>query len=241
MGQIDPYLTTLINKNMLYHVLQPIYALKSNNIIGYEALLRSKTNDTPVTLFKRAKQTDQLTVLDIYSFSNAIRHFSMMGQFCKPLILFINIYPSTLLSTLFKQALDELLDDPLLFLNPEQVVFEINENEDIHNFSETKKIISVLKKKGFLVASDDTGTRGGSLQRIIELDVDYVKLDRYFSTDLAQSVNKQKVISLLFHFFNDEKRIILEGIETAKDLEVAKSIGIELGQGFLLGRPTEQT
>lgn len=108
-------------------------------------------------------------------------------------------------------------------------------------FLKQRKSISVLKKKGFLVASDDTGTRGGSLQRIIELDVDYVKLDRYFSTDLAQSVNKQKVISLLFHFFNDEKRIILEGIETAKDLEVAKSIGIELGQGFLLGRPTEQT
>ncbi|MEH7386552.1 EAL domain-containing protein, partial [Bacillus sp. JJ1521] len=73
---------------------------------------------------------------------------------------------------------------------------------------------------------------------IIELEPNYLKLDRIFSINLAKSSQKQKMISLLLQYFQEtDTKIILEGVETNEELQMAKTLGIELCQGYLLSRP----
>ncbi|MBS7749922.1 EAL domain-containing protein, partial [Vibrio cholerae] len=65
----------------------------------------------------------------------------------------------------------------------------------------------------------------------------YLKLDRYFSNNLAFSTEKQKLVHLLMDFADEKMKIILEGIEEETDLAMTKALKVPFGQGFLLGKP----
>ncbi len=237
MGELN--IKFIIENKLLEHLFQPIYHLRNNKIIGYEALIRCKLIDSPYALFQLAKTEAQLSYLDVYSISTAIQYFSEKGYFNKSNLLFLNIYPSTLLTPLFEQTIEKLLKSPNHNIQANKIVFEINESEEIENFCLVGEVISRLKQKGFLFAIDDFGSKGASLQRLVELEVDIIKLDRYFSKDLSNSINKQKIISLLLDYVKCKEKIILEGIESSTDIETSKNLGIQLGQGYLLGKPAK--
>ncbi len=85
---------------------------------------------------------------------------------------------------------------------------------------------------------DDVGKGVASLQAIVELKPDYVKMDRYFAKHLAQSSRKQEMVrSIVTYCLNTDTKFVLEGIEIPEDLEMAKKIGVSIVQGFLLARP----
>ncbi|HDJ1468230.1 TPA: EAL domain-containing protein [Clostridioides difficile] len=76
------------------------------------------------------------------------------------------------------------------------------------------------------------------MKTIIELEPDYLKLDRYFSQDLKSSKQKQSLISFFLNYCQEYKsQLILEGLENEMDMEMAKSLGIPIAQGYLLGKP----
>ncbi|MBE3555114.1 MAG: EAL domain-containing protein [Thermicanus sp.] len=98
--------------------------------------------------------------------------------------------------------------------------------------------VILLKEKGYTIAIDDFGKGETSLSTALYLEPSFVKLDRYFATDLATSVNKIEVIRTLIDIFQKKKiKIVLEGIEKPIDLAMAKALGVDIGQGYLLGMP----
>jgi EAL domain-containing protein (putative c-di-GMP-specific phosphodiesterase class I) len=72
---------------------------------------------------------------------------------------------------------------------------------------------------------------------ILELEPDFIKLDRLFSLDLSKSTSKQKMISLFVEYCKNNTKLILEGIETPEDLAIAKCLGVDIGQGYVLDMP----
>lgn len=117
------------------------------------------------------------------------------------------------------------------------VVLEINENKTVEDFQLLGKIINKLKENGFKFAIDDLGSNDTSLQNVAELDVDYYKVDQYFSKNLSLSFCKQKFISLLLLLIKNNDGFILEGIENEDDYHTAIKIGVQMGQGYFLGKP----
>lgn len=211
------------------HWFQPIYHLKNNSIIGYEALLRdaSELQVSPVDIFREADENGYRNILDLISIKTAIESFK---DETNP--LFLNIFPSTLLERDFLAWWD-------IHVVPKiPVVLELLENEPIENWEELKKVTKELQARGVKIAVDDMGGGYSFFQQWIELDPDFIKLDRYFAENLSVNSRKQKTVRSLVDLLSDTTEIIIEGIEKEEDLNVAELLGITYAQGFFLGRPS---
>jgi EAL domain-containing protein (putative c-di-GMP-specific phosphodiesterase class I) len=225
----------LILNEKFFHHYQPIYQINDHEIMGYEGLLRSSEYSNPELVFDLARKEKQLYELDSRSIHKAALTYSSSGYSIKEGILFLNVLPSTILNPNFPSFVKTIMNEKLL--SSQQIVFEITEQEAT-DFESIKNIINFLRKFGLSIAIDDFGNGFLDVQKIIEIEPEYIKLDRYFSQELSRSVKKQDVIKFLLEYcqkFNID--LILEGLETTDDIEVSKMIGVNYGQGFGLDKP----
>lgn len=211
------------------HWFQPIYHLKHNNVVAYEALLRdaSPSQIPPIDIFNEAKNHGCLNVLDLLSIKTAVETFGIRSAH-----LFLNIFPSTLLEEGFVSWWDANIP-PL-----KTIVLELLENEPVRDWDKLKAITAELRVRGVKIAVDDMGMGYSFFQQWIELYPDFIKLDRYFSKDLSVSSQKQKVVKSLTDLLSGTTEIIIEGVETKADLDAAELLGIPYAQGYLLGKPS---
>lgn len=238
MKTID--LQLVIEKQLYHHHFQPIFNMKENKIIGYEALLRtSNARHNPEYLFRRAIEMGQLTKLDSTSLLTALQTFASSvakNKHERSLLLALNVYGSTLVSATFLQRLQQVIHN--VGIKPEQIMLELNESEPVYNYSSLQHTIHKLKDTGIQIALDDVGKGYSATRRIIELEPTYIKLDKYFLNDIHQSVMKQDLLKLLVDFsVKHNVQLIIEGVEIEADLMLIESLGIQYGQGFLLGKP----
>ncbi|MDQ0253064.1 EAL domain-containing protein (putative c-di-GMP-specific phosphodiesterase class I) [Evansella vedderi] len=205
-----------ISKEEFYHFFQPIYQLGGWKKEGYEVILRSKLHPNPEVAFQKAVKAKRLYELDSRSIHKAIRTYQKAGFSKKDGYLFLNIFPSIILNPMFPSFLNLIISNN--HLNSQQVVLEISETEIIKEFDHFKQQIKVLKDLGFLIAIDDVGKGYANARAIIELEHDYIKLDRFFSDDLLTSNKKQSFIKYYVDYCNTHNsQLVLEGLETPAD------------------------
>jgi len=222
-------------ENSIYHCFQPIYDIQTHNRIGFEGLLRSNFQPNPEKMFSQAKKLGELLELDLLSLHTALDTAFLSEQ---PILgkIFLNIFPSTIVHPKLQLLLKKI--NSMDFLSKKQIVLEVSENELIRDYDTLKAQISKMKRLGFLLAVDDFGKGYSNIETIIELEPDYIKLDRYFSRDIIHSKQKQSIIKLLLHYSRLHNcHIILEGVETLEELQFAKELGIQYAQGYYLGKP----
>ncbi|WP_081773051.1 EAL domain-containing protein [Bacillus sp. EB01] len=221
----------------LSHVFQPIYSLQGGGLFGFESLIRSTKIHSPENLFSLAKKQRKLFELDMNSALNSITTFDLCNKGVG-LQLSVNIFPSTLMDRSFYYSLMNVVED--VNLEPVDILFELNEAESVQNVSKLKEGIGILKRAGFKFALDDLGKGQSSLRIALELEPDFIKLDRYFCAGLEQSVKKQNFLHWISSYFKSEGvPLTLEGIEKEEQVEIARQAGVEYGQGFYLGRPAQ--
>lgn len=226
----------LILNERFFHHYQPIYQINDYKIMGYEGLLRSNEYSNPEVVFDLARKEKQLYELDSRSIHKAALTYSSAGYSIKEGKLFLNVLPSTILNPSFPSFVKTIMTEKLL--SSQQIIFEITEQEAT-DYESIKNIAMSLKELGVSIAIDDFGNGFLDMQKVIEIEPEYIKLDRYFSQELSQSIKKQDVIKFLLEYcqkFN--VHLILEGLETSDDIEVSRSIGVNYGQGFGLGKPS---
>lgn len=226
----------LFENNKFYHDFQPIVDLARDQAVGYEALFRSGVYPNPESAYNQAIESNKLYELDIRSINEAVHSFLKAEPGVRKKKLFLNAYPSTILHPDFSITMSALLK-----LFPEgghPIVLEIIESEAINNFERLSRIIHHLKEQGLLIAVDDFGKGMDNINRTIEVDADYIKLDRYFSINLCHSEKKQAYVSFIVQYCDQfQIKAILEGLETESDIRLARRLGIHYAQGNLLGRP----
>jgi EAL domain-containing protein (putative c-di-GMP-specific phosphodiesterase class I) len=233
-----------IQLRKIEHVYQPMWNLGNSTLFGYEALVRFPDGvfaDGIEEAFELAREIGLLYELDTMSISTAVRNFPF-PLWSKEELLFLNIYPSTLLHNDFLLFIRQLISNFPQICG--KIVFELNEAKDeesLWNIPKMKERISFLRENGFYIALDDMGKGAASLQKMIEFSPNYLKLDRYFSQDLFESNEKQHILSLLIEYSKDKMGLILEGIEEMKDFEQAKILQVPIAQGYLLGKPQKVT
>jgi EAL domain-containing protein (putative c-di-GMP-specific phosphodiesterase class I) len=222
-----------IGHNQINHFYQPLFQLEHRRLLGYEALIRCKIS--PERLFWVATRTKGLYQLDTASILAASVMFGSSDQAKSDTQLFLNVFPSTLLNPSFQSFIEEtLLDSDGL---RSRVVFELVEFEQISDFRAVRDVIRFLHSHEYRIAIDDVGKGAASLEKVLELDPDFIKLDRYFSSNISHSVNKQKIVSLFVGYCDEGTHLILEGIENIEDLTMAEQLGVHIGQGYFLGKP----
>ncbi|AWX56853.1 MULTISPECIES: EAL domain-containing protein [Brevibacillus] len=228
----------LFKKKEYYHAFQPICQLPEKSRIGYEVLLRSKAGIHPETLFSLAKENKMLPELDTHSLHYALLTFFHSSIEHKNELIFVNIFPSTIIEDTFPGFIQKIARSFRPFLN--QIVLEINESiMEGECWSEPifTRRIAELKKLGFLIALDDVGDGANIFSKIEDISPDYIKIDRFFSQELSSSLEKQKTIKLFVDFCKDAPQLILEGVEEEEDFACASLLGVAIGQGYLFGKP----
>src|SRR5690606_7206804 len=99
-------------------------------------------------------------------------------------------------------------------------------------------VIRNLRARGYQFALEDVATGAANLRLLADLEPDFIKMDIALTTGIAHSSRKQALASYLLELAQrSNARLIAEGIETEDDLNILLELGVELGQGFLLGRP----
>jgi EAL domain-containing protein (putative c-di-GMP-specific phosphodiesterase class I) len=229
-------ISTLINEESLYCEYQPVAHSENISIFAYEALMRSTPRIAPPVIFQHARMVGELYKLDTTCITNAIKNFPF--PYYQNHFLFINIQPSTTIHREFKNYIQDLLH-----VYPHikgRIVFEINEdiNEwDIWGKDEFIQSISFLKSHGFSIALDDLPVEKTSFDRMEFISPEFIKLDPTKAKGLAQSTVKQQVVSLFLEYTQNNTKLVLEGIETDKDLRMARRLGVHLLQGFYISKP----
>ncbi len=224
----------IIEKGNFHHFTQSLFQTSNWERIGGEILFRSEYG-APDVIFQQAKTVNKLFELESKSIFKIFHTYNLQESPSKG-FLFINVFPSTILHKEFPNFIKGLL-----FQFPkisEKVVFEIVETDYVENMYSLKEKINFIKNLGFRIAIDDVGKGWSSLHLIIELEPQYIKLDRYFSINLSSSPLKQEMIKSILQYAHFSKiDVVLEGIEKETDLAVAKALGVDICQGFLLHKP----
>ena len=216
---------------------QPILDLRTGKIHGFEGLIRGPSDSllhSPLNLFKVALLTGQVVDLEAACCRSLLRGFQASGL---PQRLFLNISPGSLSEAPFLDLfqLDRLRE---LGFCPDRIVIEITENQPTYDFGELVRAANLFRGLGFAIAMDDLGEGFSSLRLWSELRPEYVKIDKHFIHGVSQDpVKLQFLRSLRDIAATTGARVVAEGIELEADLAVVQDLGLDLGQGYLFGRP----
>jgi EAL domain-containing protein (putative c-di-GMP-specific phosphodiesterase class I) len=124
-------------------------------------------------------------------------------------------------------------------VKPENVIFEINEKMAIDNYELFRGALKDYSDIGIVHASDDVGTGYSNLEKIMELNPGFMKIDISLVRDIHNSYIKQQIIKAMVTLAKNLKSsIVAEGIECKEEYEVLKSLDVDYGQGYLFGKPS---
>ena len=116
---------------------------------------------------------------------------------------------------------------------------EISEQQFIGDPAYLREYVMALRKRGFLVAIDDVGFGRSSLESLIILEPDIVKIDRKYvsgvSTDEVKSFSLKRLIKVVNALGSE---LIAEGIEMKEESQILLDLGVNYGQGWLWGKPS---
>lgn len=216
---------------------QPIVGLPDRRILGYEALSRAESTDASelgVHLFVAASRAELDGELDQACRTLSVDRRPEMDRQTK---LFVNCLPPTFFEP--NRELNELVQRWLADgLDPSQLVFEITEQITYEQAIRIMPTVQNLRDRGFLFALDDVGTGAANLRLLADLDPEFIKMDLTLTQGIHQSRRKRDLAQYLLDLADKTgAQLIAEGIEEKAELETIIDLGIELGQGYFLGRP----
>ena len=223
--------------DQLTTVFQPVVELRRRKVLGYEALTRGPAGSVyqmPLRLFEMAKEVDLVFELDRKCRRRALAAAGALPAGAK---LFVNVFPSAMYDPEFQGAALVRLAEAH-GLSPDRVVLEITEREAIENYDVFAEALGELTRFGFSIAVDDVGAGYSGLEKIAHLNPRYLKFDRELIRNIDSSYIRREMTRALKAFADRiGSTIIAEGIERDGELQTLLELGIEFGQGFLLGRP----
>ncbi len=217
----------------LWMAYQPIVRGGDGSVFAYEALMRteSKTLPHPGAMLSAAESLGRLDDLGRHIRKIAPGPFGN-GNGGGDALLFLNLHPRDLADPLLLEtgtALGAIAD---------QVVMEITERASLDKIPGALDAIRQLRERGFRIAVDDLGSGYAGLTSFAMLEPDVVKIDMALVRDVDKNTTKQKLVHSVVELSRDMGiSVVAEGIETPAERDRCVELGVDLLQGYLIGRP----
>ena len=232
----------LENQEFVVHY-QPILEMKTNQIIGFEALVRwqhpTKGLIPPAEFIPAAEETGLIVPLGYWVLDEACHQLhTWHSQYPADPPLTINVNLSTRQCSqpdLVKKISMILKKNEL---DPRFLKLELTESLIIDESGSTAAMLSELREIGIQVQIDDFGTGYSSLSYLHTLPVDTLKIDRSFISRLGMNSNNTDIVQTILSLaHNLGMKVIAEGVETNEQLSSLKDMNCEFAQGFLFAKP----
>lgn len=233
VGGVDQVLvrrvSTVVREQSFHIVFQPIYSLRDGRLLAVEALTRfhGEPRRAPDEWFAAAARAGCGMELELAAIAAAITSARALPV---DVMLSLNASPATVASP----RLHDLL--AVQWARPATV--ELTEHTSIGDYPDLAAHLAPLRAAGVLVAVDDAGAGYASLQHIVQLAPDTIKIDKSLTQVMALSPVRRALGGALVDFgHRTGATIVVEGIETRGDLTIWAQLGADAAQGYVFGQP----
>ncbi len=230
--------------NGLFLQYQPILDLKTNLICGFEALARLNCSNLGIVMPREFIPIAEETKFIIEIGSQVIRQALIFLNKLKEkgyekIYVSINVSVIQLLQNDFCSNLMEMINE--MQVSPYNISLEVTESVFASNYQEVNRVLGELKEYGLSIAIDDFGTGYSSLAMERELNVNCLKIDKFFIDKLMYLKPEQAITSDIISMAHRLGHcVVAEGIEHEKQKQYLLSSRCDKIQGFLVSRPLDE-
>ncbi len=237
-AHIAAELRKAINEDGLEVFYQPKIDSRTNTLTGLEALARWDHPELgrigPLEFITVAENIGVIDRVTDWVLTRACRDIQRLGF--KNLRVSINVSPIELHHP--KTAERILQNIRSSGVDPGQIEVEIVESSVLNNFDMARQILGELQQANVQVALDDFGTAYSSLNLLLEIPVDVIKIDRSFITDIQDAPNNRAVVRAIIQMCDSMgKRVLAEGVEHTRERDCLSDLGCYEIQGYLYAKP----
>lgn len=230
-----------LNNHEFKVYMQPKFSLNDFSVIGAEALVRWQKTDGsilyPDSFIPIYESNGRITDLDFYVFEEVVAFLAKnnsLGRKQVPISINASILHAHNINTTEKYL--EILKK--YHVDPSLVEIELTETDTINAYDNVKKMFTSLCNEHIKTALDDFGAGYSLLNSVIEIPVDTIKIDKEFIKNCEKNEKGiyflQQLIMILKQL---GYKVICEGVETQKQINILKEAGCEMGQGYFFSRP----
>ena len=226
-----------IANDLIVPYFQPIYNLHTKKIEKYESLVRIVTKEgdviAPYLFLDIAEKSKLYHHITYTMIEKTFAFFAEKEQYEFSINLSIN-------DMLNEKTVAFILEKLASYKAPNRVVFEILESNKIENYQEIKEFIQKVKVYGAKIAIDDFGSGYSNFSHVLELNVDYLKIDASLVKNITHDENAKKVTQTIVIFAqNIGLQTIAEYVEDEASLKELFTLGVDFVQGYYIGKPAQ--
>ncbi|WP_457746403.1 EAL domain-containing protein [Sulfurimonas sp.] len=228
----------LVLQEAIEPYFQPIINLKTGEIYKYEALARGVYQGDVIAPIHFIEPSEKLGL------STAVTRMMINKTFAffqnKTEEFSINLTQRDMLEGYLVAFLQEKMKQ--YNIEAKRVTFEILENITIaKNSQKITKELCLLQELGFRIAVDDFGIENSNFSRLLEIQLDFIKIDGLFIKDLKQNERNRTITRAIVNLAKTLGiKTVAEYVEDEEIYEIIKNCGIDYAQGYYIGRPSPQ-
>jgi PAS domain S-box-containing protein len=224
---------------------QPIIALRTGNISGFEALLRWQRPEkglvSPAEFIGVAEETGLIVSIGKWVFRTACeqaRQWHVENPQEVPLTMSVNISARQFMQDDLVAQVEKILRETQV--EPTAIKLEITESVTMGDAERTIKVVNELKKLGLRFSIDDFGTGYSSLSYLRRFPMDTLKIDRSFVSNLKSNPENREIIRTIIGLArNLGMDVVAEGTETEEEISYLKTLDCDFAQGYFFSKPVD--
>ena len=239
--KLEVGLRRALQNDELYLLYQPQLDVRSNEIVGVEALVRWRHAErgivSPTEFIPLAEETGLIVPIGEWVLRTACiqaRHWQKLAR--RPVRMAVNLSAKQFKDENLSQIVLSALQDT--GLDPRLLELELTEGTLMDDAKATLSTLEQLRGIGVHLSIDDFGTGYSSMNYLKRFDVRALKIDRSFISGLPQDSENAAITRAIIAMAHGLKMVVVaEGVETGEQLGMLEEYGCDLVQGFYLGRP----
>lgn len=238
LGSIDD----AMHEGQLFMVYQPKITAATNELSGFEALIRWKHPEygmlSPVTFIPILEQSERMGDVTNWIIEQVCKQIAEWGkmdfQVCP---VSINISGDYVTSPILPNVLHKMIKK--YKLKPHNLELEITETSVVKSIEDAVGALNTFREEGFSVALDDFGTGVSSLSYLQQLPISTLKIDKSFIDDVPQSEKDSSILKAILAIGRTlSLDIVLEGVETKEQVQfLRQESGSLIFQGYYFAKP----
>jgi diguanylate cyclase (GGDEF)-like protein/PAS domain S-box-containing protein len=241
--ELETDLRRALERGELQNYYQPIVALDSGEIMGFESLMRWKHPTrgmlSPEKFISLAEDTGLIRELGWWSLCEACRRLKAWKANLGPdreLFISVNLSTKQFLQPKLVENIAALLRD--LDLSPNALKLEITESTVMEDPTGAVEMLQEMKDLGIRLAIDDFGTGYSSLSYLHRFPLDMLKIDRSFISGLSGASQGMEIARTIMPLAkNLHLDVVAEGVETVEQVRELRKLNCKYGQGFYFSEP----
>ena len=239
--QIENGLRQALEKGELLLMYQPKVDLRTNQVVGLEALVRWLTNAGVLTgpdkFIPIAEETGLIVPIGRFVIREACEQWVRWHDAgLNPPPVAVNISPRQFSDLSLISDILEIIK--MTRMDPSMLNVEITESATMDDPEMTMEILAEMRAINLHLYIDDFGIGHSNLGQLRRLPIDAVKIDKSFINDVLTNNDDAEIVTAIINLAHALKiRVVSEGIETKAQLEFLRELGCDEIQGYLVSKP----